>query len=255
MAYRYELHCHTSDGSKCSDISIKEMFKLYQEIGYTGVCITDHFTNPMNPLPDDSPWSERVNLSFDIYQKALEEGKKYGMSVFFGIEYSIAPDIDHPSQATCNDFIFLNLEKEWLMEHKDAFREKTEGLFHKVHDAGGFIIHAHPMFGGELRLFPYCVDAVEIINGGANSICNENAKTYANMYGLTGTGGTDLHRYDQKLMSGVETEKRCSTIEELINEIKERRAKPFSLTRQISDYWQQIQYEASEARKKSTNTL
>lgn len=48
MAYRYELHCHTNEGSKCSDISIKEMFRLYEEMGYSGICITDHFTNPMN---------------------------------------------------------------------------------------------------------------------------------------------------------------------------------------------------------------
>lgn len=249
MAYRYELHCHTSEGSKCSDISIKEMFKLYQEVGYSGICITDHFTNPMNPLNDNATWDERVNLSYDIYQKALEEGKKYNMAVFWGIEYSITPNIDCPSQATCNDFIFLNLDKEWLMDNKDAFREKTEDLFKRIHEANGFIIHAHPMFGGELRLFPYSVDAVESINGGANSSCNMNAKTYANMYNLTETAGTDLHRYDQKIMSGVETTKPCETIEMLIREIKEGRAKPFSISREITDYWQTKQFEASELRK------
>lgn len=248
MAYRYELHCHTSEGSKCSDISIKEIFKLYQEIGYSGICITDHFTNPMNPLNDDATWSERVNLSYDIYQKALEESKKYNMSVFFGIEYSITPDIDHPSQATCNDFIFLNLKKEWLIENKDAFREKTEDLFNRIHKANGFIIHAHPMFGKELRLFPYSVDAVETINGGTNSNCNRNAKIYADMYSLTETGGTDLHRYDQEIMSGVETDNLCDTIEALVREIKERKAKPFSITRKITDYWKEKQFEASELR-------
>lgn len=250
MPYRYELHCHTNEGSKCSDISIKELFKLYRELGYSGICITDHFTNPMNPLNDEASWSERVNLSYDIYQKALEEGKKYNMTVFWGVEYSIAPDIDHPSKATCNDFIFLNLEKEWLMENKDAFREKTEELFKRIREANGFIIHAHPMLGGEIRLFPYSVDAVETLNGGANSSCNSNAKTYAGMYGLTETGGTDLHRYDQEIMSGVETEHLCDTIEALVREIKEGRAKPFSISRKITDYWQEKQYEASEIRKR-----
>ncbi|MGN1083523.1 MAG: hypothetical protein ACI4QX_00845, partial [Lachnospiraceae bacterium] len=77
-----------------------------------------------------------------------------------------------------------------------------------------------------------------------------NAKTYANMYGLIETGGTDLHRYDQKVMSGVETEKPCTTIEELIIEIQERRATPFSIERQITDDWLQIQEAASKERKK-----
>jgi hypothetical protein len=76
-----------------------------------------------------------------------------------------------------------------------------------------------------------------------------NAKTYANMYNLTETAGTDLHRYDQKIMSGVETTKPCETIEMLIREIKEGRAKPFSISREITDYWQTKQFEASELRK------
>ena len=82
MAYRYDLHCHTNEGSKCSDMSVNEMVSLYHELGYSGICITDHFTNPMNPLADDAPWSKRVNLSFDIFQSAYEEGKTLGLSVF-----------------------------------------------------------------------------------------------------------------------------------------------------------------------------
>lgn len=250
MTYRYDLHCHTNDGSRCSDISVKKMAELYHEMGYSGICITDHFTNPMNRVSDDAPWSERVNLSYSIYQKAREEGEQLGLSVFFGIEYSLAPDIDHPSQATSTDFVILNIEKEWLLENKEAFREKPKGLFKKIHEAGGFIIHAHPMFGDELMLFPYYVDAVEVINGGAASSCNENAKAYAKMYGLTETAGTDIHRYDQKIMAGVETNKPCSNISELVDAIKEGRAVPFSIPREITDYWQQIQNNASEARKK-----
>ena len=69
------------------------------------------------------------------------------------------------------------------------------------------------------------------------------------MYNLTVTAGTDLHRYDQKIMSGVETTKPCETIEMLIREIKEGRAKPFSISREITDYWQTKQFEASELRK------
>ncbi|MBP3352467.1 MAG: hypothetical protein J6L65_08720 [Lachnospiraceae bacterium] len=45
------------------------------------------------------------------------------------------------------------------------------------------------------------------------------------MYNLMETAGTDLHRYDQKIMSGVETTKPCETIEMLIREIKEGSAK------------------------------
>lgn len=69
------------------------------------------------------------------------------------------------------------------------------------------------------------------------------------MYNLVGTADTDLYRYDQKIMLGVETEEPCETIEMLIREIKEGRAKPFSISREITDYWQAKQFEASELRK------
>ena len=248
MAYRYDLHCHTKAGSKCSDISANEMVKIYHEIGYSGICITDHFTGRMTALSGETPWDERVIFFYDIYQKTKKAGEKVGLSVFWGIEYSLAPDIEHPTQTTGADFIFFNIDKEWLMLNKEAFRETPKGLFKKVRDAGGFIIYAHPMCKDELQLFPHYVDAVEIINGSLDDIYNEYAKTYATMYRLLETAGTDIHRFDQKTLAGIETEKPCFTIGELIGTIKEGKAKPFYLTRKITDYWQQKQAEASKAR-------
>ena len=254
MAYRYDLHCHTSEGSKCSDISIDEMIELYHEIGFSGFCVTDHFTSSMNPLTDDASWEERVNLSYDIFQKAHKKSLKFGLSVFFGIEYRLTPDIDRASQAYGADFIFLNIEKDWLLNNKCIFREKPDILFDKAREAGVFIIHAHPMFGRELTLFPYSVDAVEIINGGFNNagdICNVNAKKYAEMYDLLETAGTDIHRFDQQLITGIEMEKPCFTVVELINTIKQKNATLYHTTRKITDYWQEKQNKASEIRKKS----
>ena len=263
MVYRYDLHCHTKEGSKCSDISVSEMVELYHEMGYTGICITDHFTGGMTPLSNKTPWNERVNFYYDIYKSAYKEGEKKGLSVFWGVEYSLAPDIEIPTQATGTDFILFNIDKEWLIDNKNIFREKPKELFVKIREAGGFIIHAHPMLGEELQLFPYYVDAVEIINAGFENgwfegrhknLDNINAKKYAEMYKLIETAGTDIHRFDQTLLTGVETKTRCSTISELVSVIKEGQAKPFSIKRQITDYWKQKQNDASEVRNKNKCT-
>ncbi|MCL2203024.1 MAG: PHP domain-containing protein [Defluviitaleaceae bacterium] len=250
MPYRYDLHCHTKEGSKCSDISARQMVEIYNEIGFSGFCITDHFTGRMTALSGETDWEERVNYFYDIYTVAHEEGKKVGMSVFWGIEYSLAPNIDQPTQTTGADFIFLGTEKEWLLHNKDAFREKPANLFKMVRDAGGFIIHAHPMLKEELQLFPYYVDAIEVINGGVDDACNENAKTYSKMYNLIKTAGSDIHRFDHKLIAGMETEKPCHTVNELIDAIKSKQAKPFSMERQVTDYWQHKQNHASEYRRR-----
>ena len=249
MGYRYDLHCHTREGRKCSDISVKEMVELYHEIGFSGFCITDHFTGSMNPLPDDVSWDERVNLTYDIFLEAHREGKKFGMHIFYGIEYKLAPDINHFSQAVGAEFLFLNIKKEWLLNNKNIFSKKPQLLFDEARKEGMCIIHAHPMMGDELILFPYSVDAVEIINGGLNDFCNENAKKYAEMYNLLETAGTDIHRFDQKIISGVETKTPCFSADELINKIKQRQAIPFVTTREITNYWQEKQMKANAIRK------
>ena len=143
----------------------------------------------------------------------------------------------------------FNLKKEWLIENKEVFRTSPKDMFKTLRENGGYIIHAHPMFGDELTLFPRYVDAVEVINGGAGDTCNEHAKIYAKMYGLAETAGTDIHRYDQRIMAGVETKTPCNTICELISAIKTGQANPFCITREISEYWNQKQDTASEIRK------
>ena len=252
MVYRYDLHCHTKEGSKCSDISVTEMVELYYEMGYSGICITDHFSG-MTTIPDNTPWKERILIHYDIYEKARKAGEKWGLSVFFGIEYSPVYELKQMTKCIGIDFIIINLSKEWLVKNQTAFYGTDREQLNNLRKAGGFIIHAHPIIYKQdiqqIQLYQNCIDAVEIINGGLNEINNNSALNYARAYGLIETAGTDIHRFDQKIMAGIETETPYSTIEGLVNAIKKRKAKPFSVERDITDYWLQIQYRASEARK------
>ena len=40
--YRYEMHLHTAEGSRCADRTVEEQLTLYRDLGYAGVCLTDH---------------------------------------------------------------------------------------------------------------------------------------------------------------------------------------------------------------------
>jgi hypothetical protein len=143
MGYRYELHCHTMDGSKCGAMGIKELVEFYHGMGYAGICITDHFSGN-SVVPDEAPWAERVKYYDGIYEKLSRHGKKFGLYVFFGIEFTIYSDINHMSDATGNDFLIYNLTKDWLLANKSAFIGRPSDIFMRVREAGGFIIHAHP---------------------------------------------------------------------------------------------------------------
>ena len=39
----YETHCHTSGGSWCGKIAPEDQVDCYKKMGYTGICVTEHF--------------------------------------------------------------------------------------------------------------------------------------------------------------------------------------------------------------------
>ncbi len=220
--YRYELHCHTSEGSGCSRISAKEMVDYYLELGYDGIVITDHFTG-QTTVPKFYGWTDRISFFYENgFRKAQEYGQQKGLKVFFGLEWS----------AGGNDFLLLGPDKDWWMQQGDFFRLGPNQVFDRVHEGGGYVIHAHPFAEARwiecIRLFPRKVDAVEIFNGGCPLCINERAYWYAQSYQLKMTGGTDTHTNREENHCGVETLSPCETLEQLIKSISDGSAKPFS---------------------------
>lgn len=198
--YRYETHLHTCEGSACASASGAEMARIHKELGYTGIFVTDHFFNGNTAVPKGLPWRERIELFCLGYEHAREEGEKIGLDVFFGFEYGV-----HAA-----DFLVYNLDKEWLLQHEDIDRMDARRAFFKMHQSGGFIIHAHPFrerdYIDHIELFPRDVDGVEIVNGAhlKQPEVNDRAKIYAMMYGLPGTAGSDSHHVHGLPRSGVE---------------------------------------------------
>jgi len=234
MGFLYETHCHTNAGSKCSELSPEALVTFYHRQGYNGICITDHFTGS-SILPDDTPWEDRVDFHYDIYLRTKKYGDQCGLSVFFGLEYAIVPDLGRMSKAVGNDFLLLNISKDWLRENQAAFREKTAGLFLAIRESGGFIIHAHPFAEASwieyIRLLPRDVDAVETLNTCGDAFINGNAKAYARAYNLLETAGSDCHSAGQGVLCGLETDKPCHSALDLITAIREGRAVPFEKQR------------------------
>jgi hypothetical protein len=224
MPYRYETHCHTKEGSACSIAPAAELVEFYREMGYSGLCVTDHFTGN-STLPPETPWKERVVFYHDIFVKMRDAGAKHGFKVFFGIEPTYKG----------NDFLIINPSKEWLLENGDAFSGQLGVLLSKARKSGAFVSHAHPFKEAEwieyIRLLPRCVDAVEIYNANGTPFINGAAKAYAELYGLPGTAGSDLHRTDQKLLCGLETDAPCDNALDLIQAVKNGAARLFSIER------------------------
>jgi histidinol phosphatase-like PHP family hydrolase len=45
MSYLYEPHLHTALSNACANSNGSEYIRLYKDLGYSGIIVTDHFYN------------------------------------------------------------------------------------------------------------------------------------------------------------------------------------------------------------------
>lgn len=204
MGFKYETHLHTDISSKCGKSSPAEMVRFYQEIGFSGIFVTDHFYRGNTSVDKSLPWAEWVDRYADAWRYAKEEGDRIGLSVFFAWEESFHGE----------DFIIYGLSPEWLAAHPEMQTVTQEEQYALVHASGGAVVQAHPFreraYMQEVKVHPHHADAFEIGNA-----CNEYyqdrlAIDYAYTHHLHVTAGSDIHRAGMTrsgCIFGVETEK------------------------------------------------
>jgi len=210
----YETHLHTSEASACAISSAVEHVRSYKEAGYEGIIVTDHFLNGNTNVPRGLPWEQRVELFCKGYEKAKEEGDRVGLSVFFGWEVNF----------NFTEFLIYGLDKTWLLNNSDILSWSLEEHYTKIHEAGGYVVHAHPFrirpYIKEVRLFPESTDAVEAINvGNRNDEFDRLAMNYAKKHKFKMTAGTDAHGLEN-LHSGIAFDKKLENIGDYIAGIK-----------------------------------
>ncbi|HHT35837.1 MAG TPA: PHP domain-containing protein [Firmicutes bacterium] len=219
--YRYETHAHTAEVSRCGQISAVKLVRTYKDLGYSGLCITDHFLNGNTTVPHDLAWDEQIKLFSRSYYKAYEEGQRLGMRVFFGWEYSFRG----------TDLLTYGLDPEWLLAHPEVMELHINHYCDLVHDHGGFIAHAHPFREADyidlIRLLPRKVDAVEVINSCRTDFENALADQYADNYHLLKIAGSDNHVGYLETFAGLELPRPAENICDLLNAVKTGAAKVF----------------------------
>ncbi|MDD4772174.1 MAG: PHP domain-containing protein [Eubacteriales bacterium] len=212
--YKYETHCHTSETSRCSAINGTDLVGYYHSLGYSGLCITDHFFNGNTTVPRDIAWDKRVEMFTEGYNNAAVEGNKLGINVFFGWEYS------HQGA----DFLTYGLSKEWLLSNPDLMSWSLNEYLDRARSDGAFIVHAHPFreagYIPMIHLNPGRVDAVEIYNASMTDAVNQRAQWYAESYGLKLFAGSDMHSDQRLRLCGIESEVLFSDISEFTQAFK-----------------------------------
>lgn len=212
--YKYETHCHTAQVSACSRLSAQDIVHFYQDLGYQGVFITDHFLNGNTTIPKDLPWEERIRRFVDGYREVKEVGDRVGLDVFFGFE----------SSYWGTDFLVYGLDEEWLKRNEACFSWKTTQMLKYMRAEGGLVIQAHPFreadYIDHIRLFPSDVDGIEVFNAGRDERCNRLGDNLADEYSLLKTAGSDLHSTLQPVISGMSFPKKIKRVSDFIEMLK-----------------------------------
>lgn len=229
MSYWYETHMHTSQASACGKSSGDEMARAYKEHGYTGIIITDHFFNGNSAIPRGLPWAQRVEGFCKGYEQAKTTGDLIGLQVFFGWEYA-----DHGME-----FLTYGLGKDFLLAHPDMLSWPIEKYFEVVHEAGGFLVQAHPYreapYIHKVVTYEKYMDGIEVQNLGNSTIeADLKAMQLAQENHLYRTAGSDEHNHESFRGGGMALNRRVKDIFDFIQAVKEddwEFIKPFGVPR------------------------
>lgn len=222
--YRYETHLHTAPVSRCAKATVAESLAFYQNLGYDGVFITNHFLDGSINIDKTKPYEEQIHFYFSDYEAALELGKEMGIQVFCGVELSYAG----------TDFLVYGLDKDWFLAHPEIMDMKKSEELALMAESGALIIQAHPFRGAQymdhIRLYPRFAQGVEVVNAARSDEENTLATLYARHYGLLKFAGSDNHTGEnRRKLAGICCEDPLSSVEDFINKVKNSETEIFTL--------------------------
>lgn len=210
---RFDMHCHTKEGSMDAKVMIEEYIQILKEKGFGGMLVSDH--NSYNGYRE---WRDSI------------KGVKYtDFVVLKGIEYDT---ID------CGHMLIVMPEgvKLRLLEMRGL---PVQILVMTVHHYGGIIGPAHP-FGAKyqsmmktqekrqyheerLESLMRQFDFVEVYNAAEKDEVNLQAKQLARKYHKPGFGGSDAHRLEYAGMGFTELPADIRSESDLIRYVKQSR--------------------------------
>jgi len=186
--YKYEIHLHTAETSRCGYLKASELVRIYKDLGYDGICITDHLHNFYLSLMDcHTDWQSCINRFMYGYDEAKRAGEALGLDVIFGIELRFT-DND-------NDFLVFGVDEAWVRANPFVCRMRHAEFYQRFGDQV-LILQAHPFRGGHPILTEY-IHGLEVANGNPRQKNqNEEALALALQHpSLLPVCGSDMHQW------------------------------------------------------------
>ncbi len=202
---RFDMHCHTKEGSLDGHVPLKDYVRRLKELGYDGMMITDH----------------NSYKAYRYYTRNANDEVFRDFVVLKGIEYD-TPDAGHilvvmPSDTSFRIFEFRGMPVRLLIEIVHA----CHGILGPAHPTGEKYLsitncryyHKHPEVISQF-------DFIEVYNSCISEKANEQALALAEQYNLPQTAGTDAHKMDCIGLAHTDFNRPITSESDLIDYIK-----------------------------------
>lgn len=209
MQYKYELHCHTKEVSRCGQIHAADCVKMYKDEGYNGIVITDHFS-PMTFSPL-SVW--RPHKFIDFYTLGYKNALKAA-----GNDFTVLLGMELRFYATANDYLVYGVNEDFLRNNGNLMTYYPRRFYKLAKNNNLIFLQAHPFREGMIRSRPCNLDGCEIYNGkNAGTDANRLAEEWAEKNNMKiRVGGSDFHKRKDFAAGGIITDEQIKTNDDLL---------------------------------------
>ncbi len=187
---KIELHCHTSEGSRCGKWTAAEVVRDLKQKGYDAVVITNHFTYHYSVTPEKDNTVYTPEKFIRAYETAAEEGEKCGIRVLFGMEFT--------DRRSTGDFLIYGDNAFIIDRYPKVFELRISDLARLCRENGALMYQAHPFRDGMRIVDPQNLFGIEVLNGAEkHDSRNDIALKWAEKFNLHKIGGSDSHETGQ----------------------------------------------------------
>lgn len=191
--FKTELHAHTSPVSKCSQIPAEDMAKIYADLGYSSIAITNHMCPGLYPTLTRDKFIEYYINDYNIVR---HEGERFGLNVILGVELRFTENI--------NDYLIYGIDESDLYTMYDMMDVGIAEFYRQFKNDRNVILQAHPFRNDMSRAPVDAIDGIEVFNlhPGHNSRVAIASK-YARENDYIATCGTDFHHPGHEGLSAL----------------------------------------------------
>ena len=196
--FKIELHAHSKPVSPCSEIPPEDLVRIYKELGYDALVLTNHFMI----FNQDQNKEDYLKSYMEGFEKTYELGEKAGIKILLGSEIRFTENN--------NDYLIYGVNSEIMNEIYDLLPFGIENFRKNYPLDKSVFIQAHPFRNGIELVDPSLLDGVEVYNlhpghnsrvAVASAYAKENGKDII-------TIGTDYHHFGHEGLSAL----RCKTL-------------------------------------------